>query len=74
MQKMRYTVVLEQELDNGYVVSIPTLPGCISQGDTRVEAMNNIREALKLYLDDCREAGDPIPTEAGKEFLEIEAA
>jgi antitoxin HicB len=71
---MRYTVVLEQEPDNGYVVSIPTLPGCISQGDTRVEAMNNIREALKLYLDDSRRAGDPIPTEIGKEFLEIEAA
>jgi antitoxin HicB len=71
---MRYTVVLEQEADNGYVVSVPVLPGCISQGDTRAEAMDNIREALKLYLDDCREAGDPIPTEAGKEFLEIEAA
>ena len=71
---MRYTVLLQQEPDKGYVVSIPALPGCISQGDTRMEAMDNIREALKLYLDDCREAGDPIPTEDGKEFLEIEAA
>ena len=71
---MRYTVLLQQEPDKGYIVSIPALPGCISQGNTRMEAMDNIREALRLYLDDCREAGDPIPTEDGKEFLEIEAA
>jgi predicted RNase H-like HicB family nuclease len=71
---MRYTVVLEQEEDGGYVVSVPALPGCISQGDTRAEALNNIREAMKLYVDDCRAAGDPVPTEAGKEFVEVEAA
>jgi len=32
------------------------------------------REAIELYVEDCREAGDPVPTEAGKEFIEIEAA
>ncbi|HEY9867609.1 MAG TPA: type II toxin-antitoxin system HicB family antitoxin [Candidatus Obscuribacterales bacterium] len=71
---MRYTVVLEQEPDGGYVVSVPALPGCVSQGDTRAEALSNIQEAIKIYLEDCRAAGDPIPTEAGKEFVEIEAA
>ena len=71
---MRYTVVLEQEADGGYVVSVPALPGCVSQGDTRVGALTNIREAIEFYLEDCRDAGDPIPTEAGKEFVEIEAA
>ena len=70
---MRYTVVLEQEEDGGYVVSVPALPGCVSQGDTRDEALNNIREAIGLYVDDCRDAGDPIPTEAGREFVEVEA-
>ena len=70
---MRYTVVLEQEADGGYVVSVPALPGCVSEGDTRAEAIANIREAIALYIDDCREAGDPIPTEAGKEFVEVEA-
>ena len=70
---MRYTVVLEQEPDGGYVASVPTLPGCISQGDTKPEALSNIREAIELYLEDCRDAGDPIPTEAGKEFIEVEA-
>jgi len=71
---MRYTVVLEQGPDGGYVFSVPTLPGCVSQGDTRAEALANIREAIELYLKDCRDAGDPIPTEVGKEFVEVEAA
>jgi antitoxin HicB len=71
---MRYTVVLEQEPDGGYVVSVPALPGCVSQGDTRSEALSNIREAIEVYLEDCRAAGDPVPIEAGKEFVEVEAA
>jgi len=71
---MRYTVVLEREEDGGYVASVPALPGCVSQGDTRAEAMNNIREAIELYVQDCRDAGDPVPNEAGKAFVEIEAA
>lgn len=71
---MRYTVVLEQEPDGGYVVSVPALPGCISQGDNRSEALANIREAIARYVEDCRDAGDPVPTEAGKEFVEVEAA
>jgi predicted RNase H-like HicB family nuclease len=70
---VRYTVVLEREQDGGYVVSVPALPGCVSQGDTRAEALKNIQEAIELYVEDCREAGDPVPTEAGKEFVEVEA-
>jgi predicted RNase H-like HicB family nuclease len=71
---MRYTVVLERESDGGYVASVPALPGCVSQGDTREDALANIREAIELYVDDCRAAGDPVPTEAGKEFVEVDAA
>jgi predicted RNase H-like HicB family nuclease len=71
---MRYTVILEQESDGGYVVSVPALPGCVSQGDSRAEALSNIREAIELYIEDCRDAGDPIPSEAGKEFVEVDAA
>ncbi len=71
---MRYTVILEAEADGGYVVTVPVLPGCVSQGDNRAEAIANIREAIALYLEDCREAGEAAPIEAGKEFIEIEAA
>ena len=62
---MRYTVVLEQEADGGYVASVPALPGCVSQGESRAEALANICEAIELYVEDCRDAGDPVPTEAG---------
>jgi predicted RNase H-like HicB family nuclease len=68
---MCYTVILEKEPDGGYVASVPALPGCVSQGDSRAEALVNIREAIELYVEDCREAGDPVPTEEGKEFVEV---
>jgi predicted RNase H-like HicB family nuclease len=71
---MRYTVVLEQEADGGYVANVPALPGCVSQGDNRAQALANIREAIQLYVEDCRDAGDPIPSEVGREFIEVEAA
>ncbi len=54
---MRYTVVLEQAADGGYVACVPALPGCVSQGDSRTEALANIREAIELYIEDCRDAG-----------------
>jgi predicted RNase H-like HicB family nuclease len=70
---MRYTVVLEQEPDGGYVASVPVLPGCVRQGDTRDAALADIRDAIEVYLNECRDVGDPVPTEAGREFVEIEA-
>ncbi len=69
---MQYTVILEQESDGGYVANIPALPGCVSQGDTREEVMANILEAAEVYIEDCIQAGDPVPTEAGKEYIELE--
>lgn len=71
---MRFTVVLEQESDGGFVVSVPTLPGCVSQGESRDEALVNVREAIEAYLEDCRESGEPIPSENGREIVEVEAA
>ena len=64
---MRYTVILEQKGDGGYVAVIPALPGCVSQGNTRDEVLANIREAADLYVEDCIASGDPVPTEAGRE-------
>ncbi len=61
---MQYTVILEREPDGGYVATVPALPGCVSQGDTRDELLRNIREAADLYIDDCIASGDPVRTEA----------
>lgn len=52
---------------------MPALPGCHSQGDTRDEALANIREAIEFYVETLREAGEPVATEAGKEFVEVDA-
>lgn len=69
---MSYTVILEQDPDGGFVAIVPALPGCVSQGKTRAEVMTNIREAAELYIEDCLAAGDPVPTEAGKEFVDLQ--
>jgi predicted RNase H-like HicB family nuclease len=71
---MRYTVLLEADPHGGFVAYVPVLPGCVSQGETREEALANIREAAELYVEECIASGDPVPTEAGKEFLELPVA
>ncbi len=48
---MRFKVVLEPSDEGGYTVYVPSLPGCISEGETREEALANIREAIRLYLE-----------------------
>ncbi|MBK5295006.1 MAG: type II toxin-antitoxin system HicB family antitoxin [Acidobacteriia bacterium] len=68
---MKYTVILEREPDGGFVVSVPVLPGCVSQGDSREEAMANISEAVELYIEDCRASGDPVPEEDSLEYIEL---
>ena len=48
---MKLQVILEPSSEGGYTAIVPTLPGCISEGDTRDEALKNIEEAIKLYLE-----------------------
>lgn len=48
---MQLRIMLEPSEEGGYTVTVPSLPGCISEGDTREEALANIREAIQLYLD-----------------------
>ena len=61
--KRVYKVLVEPAEEGGYVVSVPALPGCVSQGDTFEEALSNIREAILLYLETLREEGVPVPDE-----------
>ena len=48
---MKLNVVLEPSEEGGYTVHVPSLPGCISEGETVEEAMKNIQEAIELYLE-----------------------
>ena len=49
---MEYPIVIEPDLETGgYVVSCPTLKGCVSQGETEDEALENIKDAIRTYLE-----------------------
>jgi predicted RNase H-like HicB family nuclease len=48
---MRFKVILEESDEGGYTAYVPSLPGCISEGDTKEEALKNIHEAIELYLE-----------------------
>jgi predicted RNase H-like HicB family nuclease len=56
-----YEVVLTPEEGGGYSVVVPRLPGCVSQGETREQALAMVREAIELYLESLEVHGDPIP-------------
>lgn len=56
---MRFKVIVSRGEDFGFVVECPALPGCVSQGDTVEEALDNIREAIQAWLE--AEYGDDIP-------------
>ncbi|MEK6303746.1 MAG: type II toxin-antitoxin system HicB family antitoxin [Acidobacteriota bacterium] len=59
--------------EDGYVVAeVPSLPGCVSQGKTRDEALVNVREAISLHEEVLRERGEPIP-EDNVELVEVAA-
>jgi predicted RNase H-like HicB family nuclease len=68
---MKYRVLIEQDETGVFVAEVPSLPGCISQGSTRQEALLNVREAIELYLESLREHGDPIPPAITEEIVEV---
>ncbi len=59
----RFTVIFEKEDEGGYHVFCPTLPGCHTQSETIEEGIQNIREAIALYIESLVEDGLPIPEE-----------
>ncbi len=65
---MKFKVVLEEDEEmGGYVVECPALPGCVSEGDTIEEALENIKEAIK----GCLEARNSMAKKSGKKVIEI---
>lgn len=54
-------VLLSQDEDGYFVVEVPSLPGCVSQGETREEALANIKEAIDLHIEVLQERGKPVP-------------
>ena len=68
---MRYRVHIEQDEDGMFVVECPALPGCISQGKTRAEALENIKDAIKGYVESLKMENEPVPPSIFEEVVEI---
>ena len=65
---MKLKIILEPSDEGGFTVYVPSFPGCISEGDTKQEAIANIKEAIELYLEPVE---DDLTTYPGTEITEI---
>lgn len=68
---MKFRVIVEQDEDGVFVAQCPSLPGCVSQGASRSEALENIRDAIHGYLDSLKKHDEPIPPPISEETVEI---
>ena len=60
----KYTIILEPDLaEGGYTVTIPALPGCVTQGQTVEQCIDRAREAIACYIEDLIAKGEPVPEE-----------
>lgn len=73
MKNYRFTVIVERDED-GYFVYCPELQGCYTQGDTFEEVMANIRDAIKLHVEDRLASNEPITTSEVISFSSLEVA
>jgi len=62
MNRMHYTVIIEPADDGTFSVYVPDLPGCVSTGSTRDEAIESIREAIVGHVQTLKELGEVVPT------------
>lgn len=67
-----YKALFDPQPEGGYTVTVPSLPGCISEGDTFEEALANIKEAMALYVESLAADGLPVPPES-RLVVEIES-
>jgi len=68
---VRYRILIEEDEDGVFVAECPTLPGCISQGNSREEALANIQDAIKGYLESLKKHDEPIPPSSEKEPRDV---
>jgi len=68
---LKFRVTIEPDEDGIFVAEVPSLPGCISQGRTRAEALDNIKEAIAAYLESLKVRSEPIPPPISEEIVEV---
>jgi len=67
-----YTIILEPNYsEEGYTVRVPALPGCITYGRTREEALERAKEAIEGFIEGLQKAGEPVPEEVTPVELEM---
>jgi antitoxin HicB len=66
-----YTIVLDPDLDGGFVVHVPALPEVCTQGDTEAEALANAREAIELAIEERLSAGEAIPSDQSPQVRKV---
>lgn len=71
MRKVKLPVVITRDEDGYYVAEVPVLRSCFTQGKTREEALENIKEVIHLCLENMAEEGDTIPKEYTVEQVEV---
>lgn len=70
---LKYRVTIAQDEDGIYVAKCPSLPGCVSQGKTRKEALANIKDASRGYLKSLKKHNEPVPPSVEEETVEVHA-
>jgi len=70
-EQIRFRVLIEKDEDGVFVAEVPSLPGCISQGKTRNEAVRNVQEAIAAYLESLKAHGEPIPPSIDEEVVDV---
>lgn len=70
---MKFRVMIEPDEDGVFVAECPSLPGCVSQGATRDEAVSNIRDAIAGYLASLKKHNEPVPLPISEEVVEVPA-
>lgn len=70
---MKFRIIVQPDEDGVFVAECPTLPGCISQGVTRQEALTNIQDAIGGYLASLKKHGEPAPLPITEDVVEVAA-
>jgi len=71
MTKYRFTVVVERDEDGVYIASCPAMQGCHSQGDTHEEAVENLKDAIRLHIEARQQLGEAVPLEVAVDQVEV---
>ena len=73
IESMKFRVLIEPDEDGVFVAECPALPDCVSQGRTRAEALDNIKDAIAGYLASLKKHNEPVPRPIAEEVVEVPA-